>query len=830
MTDKETHTGEDSVVQKQTKEALRESENKYRLLIENSHDVIYTLDLQGVITFASPSWKQLLGQNNDAVVGHRFQEFVHPDDIPRCEKFLASALEARGSLPGIEYRIRNVDGEWKWHNTNGAPIINADGTCTSFVGIGNDVTDRKQADQALASSLSLLKATMESTADGILVVDLSGRITLWNHKFSDMWQIPEELLSKHLDELALNYVLQRMVQPEAFLAKVRELYGQPEASSNDQLELADGRIFERYSQPQRIGDDVVGRVWSFFDITERKQAEETLQNERLLLRTLIDNIPDSIYSKDLACRKTLANSTEVRYLGVKSEADVLGKDDFDIYPKELAEKFFADDQLVLQTGEPVLNREEYILDEKRQKHWLLTSKLPLRNQEGRIIGLVGIGRDITARKHAEEEAQRERAFFDQLVESAPEGIAITDTQGRVMRVNAEFVSMFGYGADEAIGQQIDDLVAPPARQEEARALTKFAVQGEKTLLETVRRRKDGTLVDVSLVTAPIVIAGKQEAVYAIYRDITKRKRAEEALWKEQMSMSALMENIPDHIYFKDSASRFLRVNSAMARRFGLHALVDAIGKTDADFFSEEHANPALAAEQEIMRTGQPLMNIEEKETWPDGSVSWVVTTKLPLRDLDGRIIGICGISSDITGRKQMEQKLEEMATHDFLTGLPNRVLLLDRFTIAAALAHRNKARIAVMSLDLDKFKSINDTLGHDAGDQVLKVISARLVRILRASDTFARVGGDEFISVMMETDHIEEATAIANKILDSFTEPLSIAGHQLHLSTSIGIAIYPDDAEDLETLTKKSDAAMYYSKSHGRNQFKFYSDGDVQIS
>jgi PAS domain S-box-containing protein len=142
------------------------------------------------------------------------------------------------------------------------------------------------------------------------------------------------------------------------------------------------------------------------DITERKQAEETLHNERLLLRTLIDNIPDSIYSKDLACRKTLANSTEVCYLGVKSEADVLGKDDFDIYPKELAEKFFADDQLVLQTGEPVLNREEYILDEKRQKHWLLTSKLPLRNQEGRIIGLVGIGRDITERKQAEAQLRQ----------------------------------------------------------------------------------------------------------------------------------------------------------------------------------------------------------------------------------------------------------------------------------------------------------------------------------------------------------------------------------------------------------------------------------------
>jgi diguanylate cyclase (GGDEF)-like protein/PAS domain S-box-containing protein len=699
MTDKEIRSGEDSVVQKQTKEALRESENKYRLLIENSHDIIYALDLQGFFTFASPSWKRILGQNNDAVVGHRFHEFVHPDDIPRCEKFLASLLETPEPLLSIEYRVRNVEGEWRWYSSNAAPVINADGTCTSFVGIGNDVTDRKQADEALASSLSLLKATMESTADGILVVDLNGRITLWNHKFSDMWKIPEELLSKHLDELVLNYVLQQMAQPETFLAKVRELHEQPEESSNDQLDLADGRIFGRYSQPQRIGDNVVGRVWSFSDITERKRAEE--------------------------------------------------------------------------------------------------------------------------------ETRRERAFLDRLVESAPEGIAITDTHGRVMRVNAEFVRMFGYRVDEVIGQSIDDLVASPARQEEAREITTSSVQGGKTLLETVRCRKDGTLVDVSLITAPILIAGKQEAVYAIYRDITKRKQAEDKLQVIQLQWSQFLEASPDLMWIKDASGRYVAANKTY---YQVESSVngDVVGKTAAECFPPEKAARYMADDRVAIEKG--ASESEFNVVGVDGKLRNFLTKKVVLRTPDGSVAGTLGISRDITERKQMEQKLEEMATHDFLTGLPNRALLLDRFTIAAALAHRNKARLAVMSLDLDKFKSINDTLGHDAGDQVLKVISTRLVRILRASDTFARVGGDEFISVMMETDHIEEATAIANKILDSFTEPLSIAGHQLHLSTSIGIAIYPDDAEDLETLTKKSDAAMYYSKSHGRNQFKFYGDGDVQIS
>jgi PAS domain S-box/PAS domain S-box len=311
----------------------------------------------------------------------------------------------------------------------------------------------------------------------------------------------------------------------------------------------------------------------------------------------------------LACRKTLANSTEVRYLGVKSEADVLGKDDFDIYPKELAEKFFADDQLVLQTGKPVLNREEYILDEKQQKRWLLSSKLPLRNQEGRIIGLVGIGRDITARKQAEEETQRERAFFDQLVETAPEGIAITDPQGRVMRVNAEFVHMFGYEVDEAVGQVIDDLVAPPARQEEARALTRSTGRGETDLLETVRRRKDGTLIDVSIIAAPILIAGKLEAVYAIYRDITDRNRAEEALRASEVRYRTFIDATSDLVFLKDESFRYLMSNGANNSFLGKPE-GNVIGCTDFDLMPNETAEHCRASDQEALEKGKRVTSEE----------------------------------------------------------------------------------------------------------------------------------------------------------------------------------------------------------------------------
>jgi len=245
-----------------------------------------------------------------------------------------------------------------------------------------------------------------------------------------------------------------------------------------------------------------------------------------------------------------------------------------------------------------------------------------------------------------------------------------------------------------------------------------------------------------------------------------------------------------------------------------------IHREDQDIYYHHH--------KQLFETGVPQvcdLRLMKKEGFP----FWAHLESTIVQDSKNEDTLYYTVINDITERKQIEQKLEEMATHDFLTGLPNRALLLDRFAMTAALAHRNKSRLALMSLDLDKFKLINDTLGHDAGDQALKLISMRLTGTIRASDTLARVGGDEFIFLMPETSQAKGAATIAQKILDSFSETLLINSHQLHLSTSIGIAIYPKDAEDLETLTKKSDAAMYYCKGHGRNQYKFFGDGDVWI-
>jgi len=309
-------------------------------------------------------------------------------------------------------------------------------------------------------------------------------------------------------------------------------------------------------------------------------------------------------------------------------------------------------------------------------------------------------------------------------------------------------------------------------------------------------------------------------------DISGMKQVEWALQHSEEKFRLLIENSHDIIYTMATDGVMTFVSPAWTALLG-HPVNQVVGQSLIAFIHHDDVEAFVIALGEEIMAGQPVRDFEYRICHLDGSWRWHTTSVVPLKDEMGIIIGVEGISRDITERKQMEQKLEEMATHDFLTGLPNRVLLLDRFNIAAALANRNKTRIAVMSLDLDKFKSVNDTLGHAAGDQVLKVVATRLTGIMRASDTLARVGGDEFILMMMETARVEDATAVAQKFLCSFTVPLVIDGQALDLSTSIGIAIYPEDGRDLDTLIRKSDAAMYYSKGNGRNQFKFFGDGDV---
>lgn len=288
-------------------------------------------------------------------------------------------------------------------------------------------------------------------------------------------------------------------------------------------------------------------------------------------------------------------------------------------------------------------------------------------------------------------------------------------------------------------------------------------------------------------------------------------------------LDAFLEHIPDNVFFKDCDSRFMRISKSMAVYFGLKDPRQAIGKTDADIFSSEHAGKALLDEQEIIRTGEPLLEKEEKETWPDGHETWVLTTKVPLSDRHGQIIGTMGIAHDITDRKQAETRARYLALHDSLTGLPNRVLLEDRLSQAIALASRNQTQVAILMLDLNRFKNVNDSLGHYVGDRLLEAVSVRLKACFRESDTVARVGSDEFVIAVQTITSSEDIERVTQKVLTAVSEPFQIEEHEIEINGSVGISQFPDDGENPATLLQCADAAMYEAKKRGRGTHCLFS-------
>lgn len=291
-------------------------------------------------------------------------------------------------------------------------------------------------------------------------------------------------------------------------------------------------------------------------------------------------------------------------------------------------------------------------------------------------------------------------------------------------------------------------------------------------------------------------------------------------WVQEL-LSAFLNHIPDNVYFKDRRSRFVLVSRAMASYLGIEDPNQAVGKTDYDFFSSEHALKAIADEKEIMRTGHPVIGVEEKETWPDGRETWVLSTKVALRNRQGHVIGTMGISHNITERKRVEAQIQHLATHDPLTGLPNRAHLKSYLAQSMARARAAETGLTVILLDLDRFKEVNDSKGHQAGDLLLEAISDRLRSSLRESDYAARLGGDEFVLVLSAVSKELYARQIANKVLSWLLHPFSIQGSNLSIGASIGIALFPQNGLTPEELLHAADSAMYAAKAKGGGCFCF---------
>jgi diguanylate cyclase (GGDEF)-like protein/PAS domain S-box-containing protein len=304
--------------------------------------------------------------------------------------------------------------------------------------------------------------------------------------------------------------------------------------------------------------------------------------------------------------------------------------------------------------------------------------------------------------------------------------------------------------------------------------------------------------------------------------LLQRRELEAALERERILLRTMIELIPAILYAKDAHSRFIACNELVARGMGTTA-AELIGKTDFEFFPRDMAEGFFADEQAIIRTGLPLIDREELILNRDsGTVRQISTSKIPLRDSAGNVIGIVGIGRDITERKRADERIRYLATHDSLTELPNRTIFSERLNALIGAADKD-TRFAVLFVDLDHFKLINDTLGHEAGDALLKQTAARLLDSVRPGDLVARLGGDEFVVLCMDAAELEDIDAVALKIVFALTRPAQLLDQECRVGASIGIAIYPTDGDSEQVLMKCADTAMYTAKQEGKNNYRFFS-------
>ena len=596
---------------------------------------------------------------------------------------------------------------------------------------------RKSPDRVgLHKSVSLLRATLESTADGVLVVDSLGKITTYNRQFAEMWRIPPEVLASGNDEEVLDFVLDQLKDPEGFRAKVRELYSRPGEESFDTIEFKDGRIFERYSRPHLVDRQTIGRVWSFRDVTEHRRAEEQLRESEERFRLITENVGDLVAMVDTEGRR-IYNSPSYRALfngGIEP-----GSDSFrEIHPEDrdrIREVF----RETVATGAGKRTEFRFVLHDGSIRH-IESESRGIRDAAGKVSKVVLVSRDVSERKRAEQRERMEHAVTRVLAESD----TLADAIPRIIQAICETLS-WDCGARWSLDEREKAIVRVEKWSIPDKAIAEFAERAREVALEPAHR---------GLV--------------------------------RQVWMSGTPHWIPD--VSRDES--FTRAQSAA--KAGLHGafafpiLAGNVTLGVLEFFSREIRNPDPSLLQMVRVIGSQI--------------------------------------GQFMARKQAEENLLYVATHDTLTGLPNRYMFNQRFAHALNSAERYRKTMALLFLDLDRFKFINDTLGHPFGDRLLVEVASRLRMCLRESDTIARFGGDEFVALLEDYAEPGDVVSVAQKILHALRWPFMLEGETCHISASIGISLYPNDGNDLSTLLKNADIAAYRTKEQGKNNYLFYSE------
>jgi diguanylate cyclase (GGDEF)-like protein/PAS domain S-box-containing protein len=805
----------DITERKMMEQALADEATRRRVLIEQSRDGIHVLDSDGKVVEANKRFAEMLGYSPEEVCELHMWDW---DTKFTREELLGMvrAVDAAGDHFETQQRRKDgtvIDVEL---STNGAVI----GGQKLVFCVCRDITERKRAEKALALEAIRRRILIEQSRDGIVVLDENGKVYEVNQLFAEMLGYSLEE-ARELSVWDWEFQFPRE-QVQEMIRSVDERGDHFETRHRRK----DGTTYD--VEISTNGAVIAGQKLIFCvcrDITERKQAEEALRRSEENFRDSIEDSPLGIRVLDKEGKTLYANRALLNMWGYNSVEELEAVPRKQRYtPQTYAEHLERLEKR--KRGEPApLSYETRIVRSDGQIRVLSVSRGELLWNGEKQFQIVS--QDITEYKRLEETLAKSEERYRTVLEQMEEAYYETDIAGNFTFFNDAICRQLGYSREELTGMNYRKCTPEADVQRVFKAFNQVYRTGKPIKgIPMGWIRKDGTRIFAETSAFPLYSeSGEIIGFRGIVCDITERAQMIKALSESEERYRTILAEIEEGYYEVNLAGDFTFVNNATCRQFG-YSREELIGMNYVVYVPKEEAKGIYKAWNKVYRTGKPLKSYPLTVIRKDGTQVFLESSVSPLRNNEGRIIGFRSISRDVTEHKQFEQRLAEMATHDPLTGLPNRLLLSDRFTIALALSRRTRNRLAVLMLDLDRFKAVNDSMGHDVGDQLLKAVAKRLLGTMRKSDTVARIGGDEFVLVLPQIPEANEAAKLAQRVLGVFREPFVCDDRQLRITTSIGVAVYPEHGKDIESLLKNADTAMYWAKEQGRDIYKFY-DGEA---
>ena len=804
---------------KRAEEALRQSEELFRTAIDSLQEGFALFDADDRLLVINETYRRLNPVAQEILDrGGCYEDLLRAnvkrgalrEAIGREEAFIRERLAAHRNPKGPLIRTFH-DGRTFLVRERRTP---ENMTTLSFI----DISERVAAEGVLREKHELLESILRNIPLAIFWKDRDLRYVGCNDHFArDRGDgTRESIIGKTIHDIAADRDEADAVTKadgevlHSGIAKVNVETTQIQAEGRE-------RVILHSKVPLRdAADEVTGILGIYADITDRKRAENALQESEARLRLILESASIGIGVDLLDGRTIQANPALQRLLGYSAEEllerhfteythpDYAGRD------AKLFKEMVAGKRSSYQIEKRYIRKDGAVV-------WGRLTRALFSGEDGDPRYALGMVEDITERKQAEEALRESEERLRAIIDHMPATVVLKDTQGRILLANKDFLHRNGLRRHQTRNKTAFDLQP----SELARTITSH----EKIVLKSGAPREfeldlvhpDGQKETLLQIRFPIFGAdGDVTGIGGIGLDVTEQRQMTENIGK----LSRAVEQSPASVIILDTRGDIEYVNPKFVEMTG-YAPFEVTGQTlrllesgngHADGYDElwDHLVEGRAWQGELH---------SRRKT---GELYWEYASVSPLKTPEGVISHFVAVNEDITLRKQYERRLLHQATHDEVTGLPNRMLAFDRLGQAVARARRYDHKVGVLLIDLDRFKLINDTLGHPVGDRALKMSGERIRQCLREEDTLARVGGDEFTVVLPGLGGAMDVDRVATKILEAFAHPLTINGQELFLTPSMGITIWPDDGNDPETLVRNADAAMYQAKEMGRNNARFF--------